>query len=111
MKQTANGKLLYRHRELNLALCDNLEGCAGVRGGERFRTEEAYMYFWLIHVVVWQKPTQYCKAIILQFKKIKKNYTSILKTEFKSTKMESYASYTMEILNARKLVVLKYHIQ
>ena len=26
-------------------------------------------YLWLIHVDVWQKPTQYCKAIILQFKK------------------------------------------
>ena len=33
VKQTANGKLLYRHGELNLALCDNLEGCAGVRAG------------------------------------------------------------------------------
>jgi len=38
--------------------------------GGWFRTEETYMYFWLIHVVVWQKPTQYCKAIILQFKKM-----------------------------------------
>ena len=26
------------------------------------------MYLWLIHVDVWQKPTQYCKAIILQLK-------------------------------------------
>ena len=23
---------------------------------------------WLIHVDVWQRPTQYCKAIALQFK-------------------------------------------
>ena len=31
------------------------------------------MYTWLTHVHVWQKPTQYCKAIILQLKiKIKK---------------------------------------
>ena len=29
------------------------------------------VYLWLIHVDVWQKPTQYCKAIILQLKKIK----------------------------------------
>ena len=30
---------------------------------------------WLIHVDVWQKPTQYCKAITLQLKihKLKKN--------------------------------------
>ena len=26
------------------------------------------MYLWLIHVDVWQKPTQYCKAVILQLK-------------------------------------------
>ena len=35
---------------------------------ERFRREGTYVYLWLIHVVVWQKPTQYCKAIILQLK-------------------------------------------
>jgi len=27
-----------------------------------------YVYLWLIHVDVWQKPTQYCKATILQVK-------------------------------------------
>ena len=27
--------------------------------------EETYVYLWLIHVDVWEKPTQYCKAIIL----------------------------------------------
>ena len=26
------------------------------------------MYLWLIHVVVWQRPTEHCKAIILQLK-------------------------------------------
>ena len=31
--------------------------------------EETYEYLWLIHVEVWQRPTQYCKAIIFQFKK------------------------------------------
>ena len=35
-----------------------------VRG--RFKREGAYVYLWLIHVDVWQKPTQDCKAIILQ---------------------------------------------
>ena len=28
-----------------------------------------YVYLWLVHDVVWQKPTQYCKAVILQLKK------------------------------------------
>ena len=27
-----------------------------------------YGYLWLIHVDVWQKPTQYCKAMILPLK-------------------------------------------
>ena len=30
------------------------------------------MYLWLIHAAVWPKPTQCCKAIILQFKISKK---------------------------------------
>ena len=38
----------------------------GVR--RRFKKEGTYVYLWLIHVDVWQKPTQYCKAIILQLK-------------------------------------------
>jgi len=33
---------------------------------------------WLTHVVVWQKPTQYCKAIILQ---LKINFLKKLKKE------------------------------
>jgi len=36
--------------------------------GRRLKTERTYVYLWLIHVDVWQKPTQYCKAIILQLK-------------------------------------------
>ena len=34
----------------------------------RFKTEGTWVYLWLIDVDVWQKPTQYCKAIILQLK-------------------------------------------
>ena len=36
--------------------------------GRRFKREGTYVYLWLIHVAIWQKPTQYCKAIILQLK-------------------------------------------
>ena len=36
--------------------------------GGRCKREGTYVYLWLIHVDVWQKPTQYCKAIILQLK-------------------------------------------
>jgi len=36
--------------------------------GGRFRREETYVYLCLIHVDIWQKPTKYYKAIILQLK-------------------------------------------
>ena len=39
--------------------------------GGRFRRERQ-VYLWLIHVDVWQKLIQYCKAIILQLKIEKK---------------------------------------
>ena len=34
--------------------------------GGRLRREGTYIYLWLIHVVMWQRPIQYHKAIILQ---------------------------------------------
>ena len=43
--------------------------------GGRFKREGTYVYIWLIHVGMWQKPTQYCKAIILQLK-MKKEFWS-----------------------------------
>jgi len=36
--------------------------------GGRFKREWTCVYLWLIHVDVWQKPIQHCKAIILQLK-------------------------------------------
>ena len=36
--------------------------------GERFKREGTYVYLWLVHIDVWQKPTHYCEAIILQLK-------------------------------------------
>ena len=44
-------------------LYDNLE-----KVGWRFKAEGVYVYIWLIHFEVWQKPTQYYKAITLQLK-------------------------------------------
>ena len=53
-------------------LCDDLEGWdARVRG--RLKRKEIYGYLWLIHIVVWQKPIQHCKAIICRLKIIEKN--------------------------------------
>ena len=36
--------------------------------GRRFKREGTYVHLWLIHVAVWQRPTQHSKAIILQLK-------------------------------------------
>ena len=36
--------------------------------GGRFEREGTYVYLWSIHVDVWQKPTQHCKAFIFQLK-------------------------------------------
>ena len=55
-------------RELNLVLCDNLAGWMGWVVGGRFKREGTCVYRWLIHVDIWQKPTEHGKAIILQLK-------------------------------------------
>ena len=49
-------------------LCDNLGGGMGWEVGGRFNREETYVYLWLIHADVSEKPIHYCKAIILQVK-------------------------------------------
>ena len=60
-------------KELKLGFCDNLEGWDGVGGGR----EGTYVYLRLMHIDVWQKPTQYC------------NYPSI-KNKFKSQCVSSF---------------------
>ena len=37
--------------------------------GGKFKREGTYVYLWLIHVDVWQKPMQHYKVIILQLKR------------------------------------------
>ena len=41
--------------------------------GEKFKKEETYVYLWLICVDMWQKSTQYCKAMTLQLKRKMQN--------------------------------------
>ena len=43
-------------------------GGMGWEVGRKFKKEGAYEQIQLIYVDVWQKPTQYCKSIILQIK-------------------------------------------
>ena len=60
--------MLYDARNSNSVLCDNLEGDKEWEVEASFKREGTYVYWWLIHVDVWQKQTQYCKAIILPLK-------------------------------------------
>jgi len=36
--------------------------------GEESRREGSHVFLWVIHVDVWQRPSQYCKLTILQLK-------------------------------------------
>jgi len=45
--------------EVNLARCDNKERWEGGRVGEGFKRKGIHVYLGMIHVVVWQKPTQH----------------------------------------------------
>ena len=49
-------------------LCDDLDRRDG-DAGRAVQEGGVYIYKQLIHFIVQQKPTQYCKAIILQYKK------------------------------------------
>ena len=49
-------------------LCDNIEGGMGREAGGSFQRREACVYLWLLQVDIWQKPTQYCQAIVLRSK-------------------------------------------
>ena len=61
-----NGECCVTQR-LNLVLCDN-PGVPRVRSGREAQREGTYVYLQLIQVDIWQKPTQYCKEIILKLK-------------------------------------------
>ena len=42
--------------------------------GKEIQGGEIYVYLWLVHDDIWQKPTQDCKAIILKYRRKKKNF-------------------------------------
>ena len=62
-----NSRKLRIAEGAQLCLCDDLEEWDGVSGREDDK-EKIYVNIWMIHVVVQQKLTQCCQAIILQFK-------------------------------------------
>ena len=54
-------------RELKQGLCNNLNRWDGEGDGRELQ-EGGDIYLWLSHADVWQKPTKFCKAIIVQLK-------------------------------------------
>ena len=77
--------------------------------GEGFRREGTYIYLWLIHVDVWQKPTQYCR-LSSNKKKIKERMG---RNTSKSQAVKSYSHkllpniYLRELSNSRSRVNFK----
>ena len=74
-------------RKLKQGLCVNLEGWEGEGDGREVQKGGTiyipiYIYLWLIHVEVWQKTTKFCKAIILQYKDLKKILNSTEQIQF-----------------------------
>ena len=69
VKQIASEKLLDKPgSSARRSVMTQRSRMVGGEVGGRFKREEIYVYLWLIHVVVRQKPIQHCKAIILQLK-------------------------------------------
>ena len=64
----ACGNFMYESGNSNQGSVTTQRRGMGQEVGRRFRREGTYVYVWLIHVDVWQKPTQHCKEIILQLK-------------------------------------------
>ena len=66
--------MLYDSRNSNWGSVTTYRGRMGWEVGGRLTREGTYAYLWPIHADVWQKPTEYCKAIIfqLQINKFKK---------------------------------------
>ena len=60
VKQIASGNLLYDSGTSNQGSVTTSRGGMGWEVGGRLMREGTYVYLWLIHVDVWQKPTQCC---------------------------------------------------
>ena len=65
------GLNIFKERNLGKMRLEVRNDLAGLwrEMGVRFKSEGTYVDLWLIHVDVWQKPTKFRKAIILQLKK------------------------------------------
>ena len=55
-----SASLMHEAGHSKPVLWDNPEEWGGEGGGRRVQDMGTYVYLWLIHVNVWQKPPQYC---------------------------------------------------
>lgn len=69
------------------------------------------MYTWLIHLVVWQNPTQYCKATSLQVKTEKSEEKKKKRLYLKSCKVKPYRGGSACLASAERLENLFIHVQ
>ena len=60
VKKIANENLLCDSGNSNRGSITTKRGGMGRETGWRFMRERTSVYLWLIHAVVWQKPTQFC---------------------------------------------------
>ena len=61
--------------------------------GGRLQREAMYIHLWLIRVAVRQKPTQHCKAIVLQIKILKNGSRAKKGSCLSSHLLSSHLSY------------------
>ena len=96
VKRIASGNLLCDTGSSTHALRQPKRVGWGGRWQRGSRGRGTYVYLWLIHVDVWQKPAQYCKAIILQYKTYKKVTSISFKKKIKSQTFQKYEA-TLEL--------------
>ena len=68
VKETAGGNFPYDSGNSNRGSATTQRAGVGWKVGGMSKTEGTHVSLWLMHVDVRQKPTQYCKTIILQLK-------------------------------------------
>ena len=67
VKQSVRIRCLVQGTQSRCSVTTWRDGVGWEFGGG-FRREGTQVYLWPIHVAIWQKPSQYCKIIILQLK-------------------------------------------
>ena len=89
-------------RKLKQGLCINLEGWGGEGDGREFQKGGDICTPMLIHVEVWQKTAPFCKAIILQLKKIRAKDKILLSNSQFLSKSEKSQDKLWTILHVAK---------